>query len=165
MGTTLLTELWFHRNGEQTFASVQIDSDRPEQKSASTRGGHDNNVSTHGCFHKADLHIVWSYLSDVRRLPVLLDYPDKFFLSSSNLGTHQLHSLSDFRQTANAASGGKPHYSWATIGGGEFLFPASFSVCCSPFTVWLFTARCENGVGVERPRLPSQVASLHAVNS
>ncbi len=50
---------------------------------------------------------------------------------------------------SDTASGGKPHYSWATAGGGKYLFPASLSACCS-----LFTVRSVNEVGVERPHLP-----------
>ncbi len=50
-------------------------------------------------------------------------------------------------------SGGKPHYSWATVGGGEFPFLTFFSTCRSLFTVQLFIVRCKNRVGVERPRL------------
>ncbi len=52
---------------------------------------------------------------------------------------------------SDSASGGKPHYSWATAGGGEFSFPTSLSACRSLFTIRLFTVWCENGVGVERP--------------
>ncbi len=40
---------------------------------------------------------------------------------------------------SDTASGGKPHYSRASVGGGEFPFPTSFSTCCSLFTVRLFT--------------------------
>ncbi len=47
---------------------------------------------------------------------------------------------------------GQTHYSWASIGGGEFPFLTSFSMCCS-----LFTVRHENGVGVERPHLPADL--------
>ncbi len=58
---------------------------------------------------------------------------------------------------SDTAPGGKPHYSWASIGGGEFPFLTSFSMCRSLFTVRLFTVRRENGVGVERPHLPADL--------
>ncbi len=53
---------------------------------------------------------------------------------------------------SNTAFGGKPHYSWASVGGGEFPFPTSFSACRSQFTV-----QRKNGVGVERPHLPTDL--------
>ncbi len=63
---------------------------------------------------------------------------------------------------SDTISGGKPHYSLASVGGGEFPFLTSFSACHLLFTVrlfmvWLFTVRRKNGVGVERPHLPADL--------
>ncbi len=69
---------------------------------------------------------------------------------------HLRHPLAAFAvwlpADSDTASGGKPHYSWAHVGGGEFPFPSSFSACRL-----LFTVQRENGVGVEKPHLPADL--------
>ncbi len=67
IGKTLAMELWFQRNGEETFASQPRST---SAKSASACGENDNkNGGACGCFHKGDLHIALTLLKKQAKIP------------------------------------------------------------------------------------------------
>ncbi len=85
-----------------------------------------------------------------------------------NLGTHQLHSLSDFRQTAIRPSGASPIILGLLLEAANFPFqlPSSRITCCLKSKCLQSDARMELELRDHVYQwIFSQVASLHAVNS